>query len=459
MLRKILLNKKKRDLEAQLEENRKKFEALEIREKEIAEAIEEVENEEEEKAVEEEVEEYEKDKENLNTEKAELESKIKDIDDELEELGKKEEAIEKKPKEERNEEIIMNKRTMFGNLTREKSMAIVEREEVKNFLTRVRELKGQNRSVSGAELLIPTTLIGLLRDNIHEYSKLINVVWTRPIKGQARVTVAGTIPEAVWTEACATLNELDFGFNIIELEGYKVGGYIPICNATLEDASDLDLYNEIMYMLAQAIGLALDKAILYGTGKKMPLGIVTRLAQKVQPENYPAKARKWVDLSTTNILQVAGETATELYADLILKASAADPKYSTGRKFWAMNDKTYAMLQSKLLTFNAAGALVSGMNNALPIVNGEVAILPFIPDGDIIGGYSDLYVLAERAGITLAASEHVRFIEDDTVFKGTARYDGTPAIAEGFVVLNIDGKTPTTTLEFSEDKANEVAEA
>ena len=30
--------------------------------------------------------------------------------------------------------------------------------------------------------------------------------------------------------------------------------------------------------------LELDKAILYGTGTKMPLGIVTRLAQSVQPE-------------------------------------------------------------------------------------------------------------------------------------------------------------------------------
>lgn len=458
MLRKILLNKKKRELEAQLEENRKKFDELETREKEIAEAIEEVENEEEEKAVEEEVENYEKDKEELNTEKEELERKIKDIDDELDELEKKDQAVQEEP-EEREEQVAMNTREMFGNLTREKTTAIVEREEVKNFLTRVRELKGQNRAVTGAELLVPATLIGLLRDNIHNYSKLINVVWTRPIKGQARVTVAGTIPEAVWTEACATLNELEFGFNVIELEGYKVGGFIPICNATLEDASDLDLYNEIMYMLAQAIGLALDKAILYGTGKKMPLGIVTRLAQKTKPENYPAKARKWVDLSTTNILQVEGKSATELYADLILKASAADPKYSTGRKFWAMNDKTYAILQSKLLTFNAAGALVSGMNNALPIVNGEVAILPFIPDGDIIGGYSDLYVLAERAGVTLAASEHVRFIEDDTVFKGTARYDGVPAIAEGFVVLNITEQAPTTTLEFAEDKANKVAEA
>ena len=55
-----------------------------------------------------------------------------------------------------------------------------------------------------------------------------------------------------------------FSFNQIELDGYKVGGYIAICNATLED-SDLNLASEILNMIGQAIGLALDKPILYGT--------------------------------------------------------------------------------------------------------------------------------------------------------------------------------------------------
>ena len=62
----------------------------------------------------------------------------------------------------------------------------------------------------------------------------------------------------------------------------------------------------------------------------------------------------------------------------------------------------------------------------------------------LIFGYFKNYVLAERAGTKLGQSEHVRFIEDQTVFRGTARYDGKPAIREAFAVYGI-GKAPVTT--------------
>ena len=96
----------------------------------------------------------------------------------------------------------------------------------------------------------------------------------------------GAIPEAIWTEACAKLNELDFSFNQVEVDGYKVGGVVYICQATLED-SDLNLAYEIMEGMGASIGISVDKAILYGTGVKMPLGIATRLAQTSEPDNYP----------------------------------------------------------------------------------------------------------------------------------------------------------------------------
>ena len=81
--------------------------------------------------------------------------------------------------------------------------------------------------------------------------------------------------------------------------------------------------------------------------------------------------------------------------------------------------------------------------------------LSFIPDDVIIGGYGDLYLLAERAGTAISQSEHARFIEDQTVFKGTARYDGLPVIAEGFVAIGIGGTKPTANaVTFAEGTAN-----
>ena len=66
----------------------------------------------------------------------------------------------------------------------------------------------------------------------------------KPVKGKARQNVTGTIPEGVWTEMVGTLNELNFTFSQVEVDGYKVGGFIAIPNSTLED-SDIALANEI----------------------------------------------------------------------------------------------------------------------------------------------------------------------------------------------------------------------
>ena len=51
-------------------------------------------------------------------------------------------------------------------------------------------------------------------------------------------------------------------------------------------------------------------------------------------------------------------------------------------------------------------------------------------------------------------SEHVRFLEDQTAFRGTARYDGQPISGEAFVALTYDNTEVTTELSFAADYAN-----
>ena len=267
----------------------------------------------------------------------------------------------------------------------------------------------------------------------------------------------GTVPEAVWTEACATLNELSLSFNQVEVDGYKVGGFIAICNATLED-SDLALAREIMDALGQAIGYAVDKAICYGTGRKMPTGIATRLAQATKPADWNEKSPEWKNLSATNLIAISGKTGVNLYQEIILKAGVVKDTYSRSNLTWVMNTSTKSMLTAQALGFNAAGAIVTGLNNTMPVIGGDIVTLDFVPVGDVIVGYFDLYLLAERAGAQLAQSEHARFIEDQTVFKGTARYDGMPVFGEAFAVMSINGEAPATTATFPPDKANSTEE-
>ena len=457
-LRTIMLRHKLEAAENRLQELRNKDSEFETREAELETAIGEATTEEESKTLDADIEAFEQERSAHREAVTRAEQEIEQIRADL----AAEEAKEPKPAEaqsaagannERSENTPMNTRQQFFGMTMEQRDAFLGREDVKSFLTRVRELKGQNRSISGGELTIPEVFLGLIRENVPKYSKLIKYVNLRPVHGKARQNVPGAVPEAVWTEMCAKLNELDLDFSNVEVDAYKVGGYVPVCNGLLED-SDANLAIELIEMISKAIAKAIDKAIPYGKGKKMPLGIITRLCQTAEPDDYPDNAREWKDLHTSNIKKVTG-TGADLFKSIIKAAPAAKNNYASGPRFWVMNETTHMELVAEALAFNANGALVAGMNNQMPVIGGDIVELEFFPDGVILTGYGELYTLAERSGAKFGVSEHARFVEDQTVFKGTARYDGKPAVAEAFAVLYTGNTAPTAdAVTFAADTAN-----
>lgn len=472
MLKVLMLRRSIDAKKAELAELERKDADFETREAELEAAINEVEpgNTEQESAVNEGIEAFEKEKMENDAAKQKLSADIEGLEAELEEIERSAPKPHK-PEEKRNEntrgEVKMEtiniralpmSRRAFDALPVEQRNSILAQEDTKAFLTQLRGMKGQSRAITGAELTIPVVFLDLISENMFRYSKLLNRVRVRNVSGQARQTIAGTVPEAIWTEMCGAINELNFVFNQITLDGYKVAGYVPVCNSLLED-NDINLASWIVEMLSESIGLAMDKAILYGKGSasRMPLGIVTRLAQESAPSDYPANAPVWVDLHTTNILKIGGDSGTgaAFWAALMTATGATYTRYNRGTMFWAMNSKTYATLKSKLITFTATGDIVANLFGSLPIVTGDVDILEFMPDGDIVGGYGDLYLLAQRSGMSIESSYEVQFLQDNTVFRAKQRADGMPIIPGAFVAININNAEVTTAMDFAADTAND----
>lgn len=475
MALKILMLRSKMDrLNKELETLREKDAEFAAREAELEQAVNEAATEEEEKVVAENVERFETEKPAHDERKNAIEQEINEIEGQIKEIEANAPTRGNNPttnpeskhneRGERNKMNIVNIRSLpksqrvFDALSGEQRQAILADNTMQEFLSNLRSMKGQQRAVSGAELTIPVVMLDLIAENMYRYSKLLNRVRVRNVRGEARQTIAGTVPEAVWTEMCGAINELSFVFNQITLDGYKVAGFVPVCNSILED-NDVNLAGWIVEMLSEAVGLAMDKAILYGKGaaSKMPLGIVTRLAQTTQPSDYPANAPAWVDLHTSNVIKIDGTTSTgaEFWAKLMEAIGNTYTRYSRGEMFWAMNSKTYAKLRSKLITFTATGDVVANLYGTLPVITGNVDVLEFIPDGDIIGGYGDLYLLALRSGMTIESSREVQFIQDNTVFKGKQRADGMPVIPGAFVAININNVNVTTAMDFAADTAND----
>ena len=444
MLKALMLRKKIDDANKTLATLRETQTQLQTREAELEKDIAEASSDEERAVVEEAIGQFEADK--AENEKAidDLTRGISEMESELEEIEAHQESTpategEPAPAADNNtrdtKEVTVMAVRGFKAMTIEQRAAFCEREDVKSFIERAREMMQNKRSVTGAGYLIPEVVLDLIRENIMEYSKLINRVRLVRVSGTARQPIMGVIPEAVWTEMCANINELDFSFTKVEVDGYKVGGYVAVCNASLED-SDIDLLQELITGIGQAIGIALDKAILFGTGTKMPTGI-------------------WTSLTSGQKITISSSaTGVAFFQAVLAGAAVAKGKYSRGGKFWAMNETTYTKVLSESISINAAGAIVAGATDVLPIVGGDIVVLDFVPDNMIIGGYGDLYLLAERAGTEIATSEHVRFLADETVIKGTARYDGKAVIPAGFVALGLGAAPDASGVTFASDSAN-----
>lgn len=430
---------------------------LEKREAEIVKAIEEANTDEERSAVEEAADLFDSDKQTFENDVAETDKQISDIENEVSEMEQELSQIEdeqnrsvppppEKPVDDeapkKTTKKSGGKRTMFKTRAI-RQMSVVEREaliardDTQEFLKKIRSLIAEKRGLSGGEYTISDTIMGLINEDVIEYSKLYKHCRVARLSGKGREIIMGTAPEAFWEEACDPIYELAASMAQVEVDQFKVAGYIPLCNALLED-SDIDLLDEVMSLILQSIGFALDKAIVYGTGVKMPTGVVTAIN-----DDEEIKATNEITIPT------ASSSGVDLFKALLEAVGETENKYARGELTWVMSGKTYRRLQAESLSINAAGLIVAAVNGTFPVIGGAMEVLNFMPTKNIVVGYFELYVLAERKGMTIDQSEHVKFIQDQTVVRGRARYDGKPAIVKAFAVIGFDSVDPTTSVDFA----------
>lgn len=408
MLKQLMLSKKIEQRKASLAELLTQEQGFKTRSEQLETAITEAETDEEIATVEEGIEKLDAEKGEFEEKKSKLEGEIIELEGELEQLNSKEPKNNTRSKENlKAGGKIMDKRA--------RELEYLQREEVRDFYGKVREAVINKRSLAGADVLIPEVVLNRIQPLIGDYSNLYKEVDKVTLNGTARAIVDGAKPEAIWMEMCDPVQELSAAFEAVELDGYKVGGFIPVCNAILED-SMIDLANYLESSIAEAIAKALDKAILTGTGAagKQPEGIIPAI---------PAGNK------------VSATTLGEILSNLALIDTGDG---AVGEIIAVMTRATYygKILPQTVATTSDGRQVVQGVNN--PNIAGlRVVFSNYAPTNKIVLGDYKKYLLGERKGIQLASSTDVRFIEDQTVFKGTARYDGKPVKKSAFALIDL----------------------
>lgn len=397
-LKVLMLRKKLGEKQTALADLRTIAEGYTTREAELEKSINEAKTDEEKTTVEEAITGFEAERDANTAATGTLTEEITGIETEIADL----ERSAPKPATRAKKEGVNNEMST----KRDARLAYLAREEVRDFYTSMAAAVTEKRALSATENIIPAVVVDMIQTRIGDYGTLYNEVNRIQLTGTLRAILDGAVPEATWIEMAGALTELAASFKAVEADGYKVGGFIPVANSIIEDSMiNLSIYIETR--LAQAIAKAIDKAILKGTGAtgKQPVGIIPSLAASNTPAAFVYDVGK----------------ALAYIGDI------DDGENSVGEIIAVMKRSTYyKRVVPNTVTITADGKQMV-QSVASPNIAGVRVVFNSYMDADkmLIGDFKK-YLLAERAGVSMDVSTDVKFVEDQTVFKGTARYDGKP---------------------------------
>jgi HK97 family phage major capsid protein len=412
-LKQIMLGKKIEQRKSALADILIQEEGFKTRSAELEAAIEEAKTDEEIATVEESINTLDAEKTALDEKKSTLEGEIADLEGELEQLNSKVPAQQKRSND-KGEVENMNRFQVRELL---KTGEYFKRSEVTAFYEQFKNL----RAVSGGELTIPDVVVNRIMDIMGDFTTLYPLVDKVQVKGTTRILVDTDTTAATWIEQAGAVAAGNVGtITNVDFDGFKVGKVTFVDNYLLQDSIiNLDAY--VTKKIARAIALALDLAILKGTGaaNKQPDGIIPQI---------PAG----------NLKNVASNSKlVEFVKPLGLIDSGAD---SVGEIVAVMKRSTY---YNRFLEFsinvNAQGEIVGKLPNLKnPDLLGLRVVFNNNMDEDkVLYGDFSKYTLVERENITIDNSEHIKFVEDQTAFRGKGRFDGKPVKKDAFVLVTI----------------------
>lgn len=207
-------------------------------------------------------------------------------------------------------------------------------------------------------------------------------------------------------------------FRQIDLNLKKLTALCYATDELLQDASALE--GVIMEAFAEEMGFRIEDAIIRGTGSGMPLGIL----------ESPAKIEQAIEGG-----QTIANTAASIAVNLA-KMWGRMPQRSQQAAVWFINQELLNKLYTATLggTSAVSGIFIApGRFNETPFAT--IFGRPVIPVeyasaegtvGDLMLVDLTTYLFIDKGGVNSASSIHVRFVNDETVFRFVYRADGAP---------------------------------
>jgi HK97 family phage major capsid protein len=237
----------------------------------------------------------------------------------------------------------------------------------------------------------------------------------------------------VWREQSADVAESEPRFEQRIFRPHAADAYVAASTELITDAPQA-LEDTLVTLFGRAYAVLRARVMLRGTGVGQPRGIV----------GHPAAIS--VTRATGSSSQADNDTSTILAMIQRLLPGSATAVW-IAHPFWRSRLMATRLSETLLYTVNGQSLVYGDTLAGIPIAYSEH--LPAVAEaGSLVLADLSYYAMVERAGFSVAFSEHVRFLKRQSVWLFGVRIDGAPLVNAPLILA--DGAGTNTVSPFVE---------
>lgn len=295
----------------------------------------------------------------------------------------------------------------------------------------------EHEGFSGVEVLVPKTVFErVFEDLVQSHPLLSEIEFVNTTATTEWVYSKGVNP-AWWGKLCEEIKELlDNGFETVQTSLYKLSAFIPVCKAMLVLGPEwLDRY--VRTVLVESMYIALEQAIVAGTGKDQPIGMIKDLDTVKNGIYEDKKASKLKNLSPATF----GKEVMLPLTQVVLKKDGNGKVISESKRIVDPSkvimvvspDDYWEKIYPATTYLNQQGTYVKDI---LPL---PVKVIQSIamPTGNMSVGLAKDYFMGVGSQQKVESSDEYRFIEDQRTYLAKQYANGRPKNNESFLYFDI----------------------
>lgn len=280
--------------------------------------------------------------------------------------------------------------------------------------------------------LMPATVIDRVFEDLKKEHPLLNKIQFVNTGGVTQwITRTSEAEAAWWGTLCDEIKKkLTASFKVENMNLFKLTAFMPVCKSMLVLGPEwLDRF--VRETLGESIAMALELAIIKGTGKEQPIGMIRNLEGPIDPtDGYPAKTAAALKAFTPETVGNAimapltkGGTKIVNAADVLFIVNPLD--------YWS---KIYPAIMTK----DANG---QWKNNFILPAENIIQSVAVESDTMVTGNAKD-YFMGMGMAQKIEYSDEYKFLEDQRTYLTKFIGNGKPKDNDAFQYFDISEMAP-----------------